>query len=829
MKKNTLSNTFISVVLLNLFISFFLINNKIIAQDVKQGSISGTLQEATNSEPVPYANISLVKSGTNEIILSAVSTEIGNFLLANVPNGKYDLKIQFIGFEDYIIKNIIIDENTKQKTLGQLLLKTSDTLETKVVEVTGQKEVQRAEIGSRVYNVGQDLVNKGGTAVDILQNIPSVQVDENNAVTMRGSGNLTVLINGKQSGITGASRQAVLDKIPASSIDRIEIITNPSAKYDADGGAGIINIILKQNQEDGMNGSVGANIGNNNRHNANLELSYKKNKINVFGNINFNQNGRINRISFLRNNYVPTLTIPNFQDQLRIAEGINNSFTGNLGLEYAINKKNTISFEANSSTTAKDRDENLRNNNEDINRNLNDYYIRNTLERGDELNSNYAFNYVRKLAKPRQELKFYASHARADEMERNNFDQTAYDKNGLQSLIPTFLQRNANNTLNQTSIFQLDYSQPIKKDFKIDFGAKSIIRQVNSDFSLEDFDRNTQNWVNNTQFSNKFDYLEQIHALYSQGGGKYKKWEFDLGVRLEQAYTTSKLVNTNETFTNNYFNIFPSAVVARKINDNQKLQVSYSRRINRPGFGQLNPFANISNPLVFRGGNPFLKPEFTDSYELGYIRDWEETSITTSVFYKKNTNVIQQILENTTLNGQPASIYRPNNINSSQNFGIEIIGSHKVKKWLSLNANFSYFRLIVDGTNFSPETSNNSYSWNTRLMMNFTLPQNWKIQTMVSYNGPTATAQGTSKDVFMSSIGISKQINKLTLNLRVVDIPQIQRRGGIVNTTQFTQDFGFRGNTRTIQIGANYRFGGNEKKRTKKREEGGFDAGGGEF
>ncbi len=817
------------LVLLSLFISFFLINNKIIAQNTKQGTISGTLQEAANNDAVPYANISLTKSGTNEIILSALSTEIGGFLLTNVPNGKYDLKVQFLGFEDYIIKNIIIDDNSKQKTLGQLLLKTSDTLETKVVEVTAQKEMQRAEIGSRVYNVGQDLVNKGGTAIDILQNIPSVQVDENNAVTMRGSGNITVLINGKQSGITGTSRQAVLDKIPASSIDRIEIITNPSAKYDADGGAGIINIILKQNQEDGMNGSVGVNIGNNDRHNANLELSYKKNKINVFGNVNFNQNGRISTISFLRNNFVPTAFTPSFQNQTRLIDNLSTSFTGNLGFEYAINKKNTISFEANSSTSARDRSENLRNNNEDINRNLNDYFLRNTTERGDELNSNYAFNYVRKFAKPRQELKFYASHARADDMERNSFNQDAYDKNGVQSLTPTQLQRNANNTLNQTSIFQLDYSQPIKKDFKIDFGAKSIIRQVNSDFSLEDFDRTTENWVNNAQFSNKFDYLEQIHALYSQGGGNYKKWEFDLGVRLEQAYTTSKLINTNETFTNNYFNIFPSAVVARKITDNQKIQASYSRRINRPGFGQLNPFANISNPLVFRGGNPFLKPEFTDSYELGYIRDWEESSITTSLFYKKNTNVIQQILENTTLNGQPASIYRPNNINSSQNYGIEIIGSHKVKKWLSLNANFSYYRLIVDGTNFSPETSNNSYAWNTRLMLNFTLPKNWKIQTMVAYTGPVATAQGTRKDIFMSSIGISKQIKLLTLNLRVVDVPQIQRFGGIVNTTQFTQDFGFTGNTRTIQIGANYRFGGIEKKRTKKRDEGGFDAGGGDM
>ncbi len=807
-----------------LLVAFFSVSSLLQAQAPDSG-IAGKIVDAGNSQPVEFAQIGLFKINETTPVGGVVTDEEGNFTFNNVAEGTYSLKIQFVGYEVYEVRNIIIGGEQKFARLGVVRLKPSG-VQLQEVQVTEQRDVMQSDLGSRQYNVSQDIMNAGGNATDVLRNIPAVQVDENGGLSMRGNGNVTVLINGRQSGLTGLNRQAVLERIPASTIERIEVITNPSAKYDADGGGGIINIILKKNMEDGFNGNVSTNIGNNDRYNGSLDLNLRKGKWNLYSNLNFNQDAREALVTLNRQNFVAGTTP--FIDQNRDFYNRRQNYTGTIGAEYSFNKYHTLGFEAVAGLSEGVRSEVLNNRNSDENRNLLNYFLRDTDERNEGNNYNFALNYTRKFDKPRQELKVSTSYTTQNGIENSNFNELGYLADNTVFYTNPVIQRSGNEDQNSLFLAQIDYYHPINDKMKLEAGAKSIFRDVDNDFLLQDFDFGGDFFFDNTGFTNRFQFKEQVHAAYVIFGAQLAKWDFDAGLRAEQTTMESILVTTGQRFNLDYFNLFPSATIAYKMPKNQKIQATYSRRINRPGFRQLNPFASFSNPLVLRSGNPFLRPEFTDSYEIGYLKDWDKGSFTFSPFYKRTTDVVQQLITRTE---GDTTVFRPENATVAENYGFEVIGNYRVGKWLSLNGDFSLFGLRVDGSNFDQEQANNIISWNTRMMANFTLPKSWRIQAMVFYRGPTATAQGERKDFFMNSIGVSKSIldNKGTLSLNVRDVAQTMRFGSTVRTQALFNDFTYRGNTRTIMLGFSYRFG-NAKQRQRKREggmDGGFD--GGEF
>ncbi len=779
-------------------------------------NIKGKVTDKKSKEAVPYANVFLFdKKDLSKAVNGATTEEDGSFEIQNVKAGSYVLRVQMIGYKDLQKE---LEVTTADVALGDLAMvgDNSDLIEK--IEVVAEKPLVQTDIGVRSYNVSQDLVNKGGTALDVLQNIPSVQVDENNNVTLRGASNLTILINGKQSGLAGSNPQSVFQRIPASSIERIEIINNPSAKYDAEASGGIINVILKKQQEDGFGGNVGFNYGNFGRYNGNFDINIKKGKWNVYGSLNGNRDTRLNSASVFRKNFIPNTTP--IIDQQRSIDRIGENYTGSFGIEFAPNAKNNFALEANWGGGNSNRLEILNNFNRDFDNTLLSTFIRTSDEFEYSFNQNYAFNYQRKLAKPKQELKVSTSLG----LSENNTDLNALQTGDIR-------QRTFENNNNQIWLLQVDYTHPLASDgWKIEAGYKNIFCNVRNDFILEDFDNFNALWLANSNFSNDFRFDEKVLGAYGILYGKMKKMEFEAGVRVEQTFTTSELLTTGQVFRNDYLNAFPNAAISYRLPKDQQIRIMASRRINRPGFRQLNPFASFSNPLTLRSGNPFLRPEYTNSFELGYLKDWKQASFTGSAFYRRTSNVIQPFIRQ--LAGD-TTLFAPENIATAENYGLELIGSYRVGKWLTLNADASFFRTFVNARNLDGESLNDVFSWNTRLNAIFNLPQNWRIQGMIMYRAPVATAQGTRKDLIMNSIGLSKQVwkNRGNFTFRVSDIAKSMRFGGTVNTPNLFNDFTFVGNTRTYMFGFSYRFGGEtrEKRNRQRREMQGGDMDGGDF
>lgn len=780
-------------------------------------SIKGKVTDKKSKEAVPYANVFLFdKKDLSKAVNGATTEEDGSFEIQNVKAGSYVLRVQMIGYKDLQRE---VEVTITDVSLGELAMvgDNSDVIEK--IEVVAEKPLVQTDIGVRSYNVSQDLVNKGGTALDVLQNIPSVQVDENNNVTLRGASNLTILINGKQSGLAGSNPQSVFQRIPASSIERIEIINNPSAKYDAEASGGIINIILKKQQEDGFGGNAGFNVGNFGRYNGSFDVNLKKGKWNVYTSLNGNRDTRMNSASVFRKNFIPNTTP--IIDQQRSIDNIGENYTGILGIEFSPNAKDNLSIEANWGGRKGDRIEILNNFNRDFDNSLLSTFTRTSDELESSFNQNYAFNYQRKLAKPKQELKVSTSLG----LSENNTELNALQTGDIR-------QRTFENNDNQIWLLQVDYTHPLASDgWKIETGYKNIFRNVRNDFTLEDFDNPNGLWLNNANFSNDFRFDEKVLGAYGILYGKIKKMEFEAGLRVEQTFTTSELLTTNQIFRNDYLNAFPNVAISYRLPKEQQIRFMASRRINRPGFRQLNPFASFSNPLTLRSGNPFLRPEYTNSFELGYLKDWKQASFTGSAFYRNTSNVIQPFIRQ--LAGD-TTLFAPENIATAENYGLELIGSYRVGKWLTLNADASFFRTFVNARNLDGESLNDIFSWNTRLNAIFNLPQNWRIQGMIMYRAPVATAQGTRKDLIMNSIGLSKQIwkNRGTFTFRVSDIAKSMRFGGTVNTPNLFNDFTFVGNTRTYMFGFSYRFGGETKERRNRQRremQNGGDMDGGDF
>lgn len=780
-----------------------------------QGKVSGRIIDS-EGKPLPFATVIGTIPEESQAFTGTSSDENGYFTLAFPRNGKYLVSIEFVGYETY---KKVVEINGKDVPLSTVILR-QDAQVLQEVEVVAEKETMQTGIGTLTYEVSKDLVNAGGSATDVLRNIPSVQVDENGALSLRGSQNVTILINGKQSALTGTGRQAVLERIPASSIERIEVITNPSARYDADSGAGIINIILKRPKERGLNGSAQLSIGNYDRYNAGIDLNYQTPKWNIFGSLNGRQDARIGNITVRRENFLPGTTP--FLNQDWEFYRMRRSGTATAGIEHFINDKHSLRLEGVFGLDDSYQNRTVYNASLDANRQLTDYFYRYSWENGNENNYGISFNYDWRIKGSDHTLAAYASYNQNMETESSNFEENYFLADGSTNG-EDFFQRSGNDNRNDMWVLQVDYKRPIQKNMKVEAGAKSIIREINRDFVLED--QLNGEWFTNTGFSNEFRYQEQVHAAYMLWAAKLGKWEMEAGLRAEQTYTESKLLNTGETFRLDYFNLFPSAALVYNIDDAKKIKTTYSRRINRPSFRDLNPFRSFSNPLVQRSGNPFLRPELTHSAELGYQQDWDKFNITVNTFYKYTQDVIQGVL------GQQSGdtvVYFPQNIASSQNYGGEIIFNFQPSRKLTWNVSGSYYRLIIDGSNLDESVLNDAYAWDVRSMLTLSLPGNWRLQGNVFYRSPSATAQGTRFAFFMNGIGVSKKVlqQKGTISLNVRDIAQSMRFGSERRTEALYNYFEFRGNTRTVMLSFQYNFGRQLKQRqNRRRGNGGFDGG----
>lgn len=757
------------------------------------GTIQGKVIDKNLQQPIPYATVA-IHDGADKIISGGISTDDGDFLISDIPKGSYTLKVQFIGYKTYS-QPIEISRKNKDINVGTILLEEeAESLDD--VTIIAERTTIEQKIDRKVINVGKDLTTTGGTAAEIMNNIPSVNVDQDGNIALRGNQNVRILIDGKPTNIDAAQ---LLKQIPSTSIKKIELITNPSAKYNPEGMSGIINIVLHKNSNIGFNGNLnlGLNYDKNARFNSSIDLNYRTGKVNLYGNYGNNITKRQNAGGVFRQDQ-------NYQTDFKFLDN-NKSHLFKIGLDYFINDHNTISVYTNQNlfdglTDGTTDITFLNNDQNDLSQNL--------LSDSDNLGSTYNFDYKHDFKKEGHNIEL--------EVDYNVFESDSDDRFNFAGGDGSFTNYNdlINNERKNTTI-NLDYVNPLSEKTKLELGYETRLRRTGNDYR-------------STLFSDsKYNYDRNIHSFYGTYGQNFEKWSYQLGARLEN-YEVEAVFNGEKIFEDDIFTVYPSGFINYTPGEKNSYQLSYSRRIDRPGLNQVNPIREWSTPRIISIGNPELNPQFTNSMEANYTRKLGKGSITGGVFYRIiNDEISQALVENPDV--EEGQILTFKNFDNNSSYGVEISSNYKVTKWWSFNASFDLYSQTQKGVVDNINREVDAVVYNFRLNNSFKATKNLTFQAFGFYRGEQEGILFKTKPFYFVNAGARYNFleGKGTFSINFNDIFNTMRFRFSANNP-YPQNGEFQGETQTVFLGLSYRFGsGKNRKASRKRRDNNEKSGGG--
>lgn len=774
----------------------------------KQFAIIGEVVDEQNI-PIPFVTIALYEVSDSVLITGGITDEEGKFEVHIAP-GKYHLKTSILSYQEKVIPYLSVEN--ENILLGTLALK-AGSQELEEVIVQGQKSTMILSLDKKVFNVGQDLANAGGTASDILRNVPSVAVDVEGNISLRGSNNVRILIDGKPSGLVSLKGGSGLQQLQASSIERIEVITNPSARYEAEGMGGIINIVLKKERKEGINGSFDLTAGYPENFAAAANVNYRRRNLNFFVNYSASYRKVPGRNTLYQELYSEGSTLITRQNSSSTLEGMYNN--AQAGIDFYLTETNilTASYTWRISKGKRFMDIRYRDYLSDET-NLQSITYRTQDEDETEPNSEYTLSYKKTFKREGHEL--YADVRFLDNWEASDqyFGQKTLNPDGSASDIKDVLQRSVNDETEKQFLVQIDYIQPFAKDGKFEAGLRSSSRDMTNAFSVTQ-QAEDDSWIALDSLTNNFLYEENINAVYGILGNKFNKVSYQMGLRAEWTDVTTTLEETNEVNPREYFNLFPSAHITYDLPRQHALQVSYSRRVRRPQYNDLSPFMTFSDSRNFFSGNPDLNPEFTNSFELGHIKDFEKGSFSTSIFYRHTTGKIMRIRRVNNL-GNASTL--PENLANENSYGVEFVTTFSPYNWWKIDGSLNFFRAIIDGSNLSTDFQSDTYSWLTLLNSRFTIGANTDFQLRGNYHAPQKTPQGSVKAIATLDAAISKDVlkNNGTITLSVVDVFNSRKYRSVAKGTNFLTEINSQGRLRQINLTFNYRLHQTKKKETSE-------------
>ena len=784
------------------------------AQNGKQHLLSGKVMD-NKGELLPYVAIGIFNIKDSSYTNGSATDIDGNFSL-KLANGKYYAKVSFLSFETKTISNIII--NNTDVSLPAIKLSPS-SLKIDEFEFVDEKKLMEIDLDKKVFNVDKDITSQGSNAAEVLNNVPSVSVDVEGNVNLRGSGNVRVLINGKPSGLTGTSTADALRQLQGSQIEKVEVITNPSARYDAEGEVGIINIVLKKDKRQGINGTVNIDLGYPNNYGAGFGLSYKKNAITIFSGYNASY-----RESPGFSNSYQTFTYSDTSfsysnNAIRGRENINHGF--NLGTEIYLNEFNSITLSGNGNVGTAYNIVDVEYTDYDNQKNPVQVVTRNEDE--DKILSSYdlAFNYRKTFTKPDQLLTFDAQYS----TNRDDEESIIVQNNSINSVDNTYTSV-YNYEGSKNILLQSDYIHPLPNKAKFEMGFRGNYKTVDDDYQVSLMNKSTNQFEIDYGLKNLLLYTENISAGYAMFGQKLNKFSYQLGLRTEFSDVTTEFVATNEVNRRTYLNLFPSSHLSYIVKNDNAIQLSYSRRLKRPQHWWLLPFYSISDSRNNFYGNPNLNPEYTDAFELGYLNYFKKGSLLSSVYYRYSTGVTERILVSD-ITGTTKRI--PANIGFRNAYGVEFSGSYQIKKWWDIRGDFNFFREITDGNYQGKVYFSDTYTWNSKLISKWTIKKKLGFQSSFDYNAPQKTTQGEQLARYALNLGASIDILKGngTLSLNASDVFNTRKRRSIDYGTNFYSEGEFQWRSRFFRLSFTYRINQTKKQADKNRRNNEFDDGGG--
>jgi len=809
----------------------------------KDVTITGKVIDKDVNQPLEYATVAFFSKTENKIVTGGITDLEGNFSIA-VPTGTYDITVEYISYKKLTLSDRNLDKDTNLGTLGIVI----DAQSLNEVTVVAERTTVEIKLDKKVYNIGQDLTTSGGTVSDALNNVPSVSVDIEGGISLRGNENVRILINGKPSAMAGFGDTNVLSQLPAEAIERVEVITSPSARYDAEGTAGILNIILRQKETLGFNGSLNLNVGDPDNYGVSANLNLRKEKYNLFTNLGWRyfdapRTSFSDATYFDRFNDEGELVSPEFERirEDQYVERLNRNYNGNIGIEYFINDKSSITG---SLFYRYGEDADLSSNESDRfnGGSLVEQTFRREKQTEEDNSYQFSLNYINKFDDAGQELTVDFQYGKDKEIQ-----ETGISENYLltQQINPDPFQREEVYTTEKQNeyLFQADYVLPIGEDSRFEAGYRDNYERQNTDYDLFQEDIATRNLFLNDTISNIFDYTEHVTAIYSQYGTKWGKFSFLLGLRLENtrlkgdidSRLTEEELNDafgfpiQTDFDNNYLGLFPTVNLIYNLADEDDKEESvtfgYNRRINRPRGWFINPFPSRSSRTNVFQGNPNLQPAFASAFDIGYLKRWDDLTLTTSIYYQHETDAFERVEENT---GQQTSdgidIIRtiPVNLSTNKRTGAELGVLYNPAKWLRLNSSFNFFQFETEGDFNGVDYGAKNTSWFARFSSKVTLPAKIDWQTNAFYSGARQDAQTDTEGIFSMDLAFSKEIfkDKATIALNVRDVFNSRKRQALTTTEFFSRYSEMQWRPRQITLSIMYRFN-QQKKQQRNREQNG--------
>ncbi len=764
----------------------------------REGMVSGLVLESGSEIPMEFVNIVLFRARDSVMVTGTITDAAGKFNLKDLPFGRFYLTANFIGYEKLVVDSVMINPQSKSMNIGTIHLNlAATTLEG--VEIVADKDRVSYQIDKKIVNVSQDLKSAGGTAIDVLENVPSVKVDIEGNVTMRGSGNFTVLVDGRPSVLEASD---ALQQIPSASIDHIEIITNPSVKFDPDGTAGIINVVTKKTKSSGLNGIVNASIGTNNKYSGDILLNYRTGKLNFFGGVDYRKwNMRAEGES-------ENLTYSGDTTYYRLTDSRNrmnrDGYGFKAGMDYFLSDQATLTLSGKYGYYGFGRNRNGEMSfysdpviSEDYATSLN------TSER----EGNYyevTANYLQKLDAKGQKLEVmgFFSNRTGDDLEEQEETPTNADWESIGPAEDKIRTIEADNSFDY--LIKADYTLPFGEKSKLEAGYQSRFYIDEERYDFYDYDTLFNAWTENELYSNDVDFRRDIHALYSTYANEWKGFGFQLGLRGEYSYRSVKNIKSAEASILERFDLFPSVHLSKGFLENQQVMLSYSRRINRVRAQMLDPFVSYMDPYNIRQGNPDLRDEYIDSYDLGYQYKFEKSFIALDVYYRVTHNLISRI---TTMQDNGLLLTTFENQDKDHTLGSELTWNGDVTKWLNLFATADVFYYRLQGESEGNTVDEDNFTWETRLTASIKLKHDIRFQLTGSYEGPNITVQGREEGYFMSSLSARKDFfeRKLSVTLTGRDIFRSAKQEQTTSGDGFYNYSRFQRESPMIMLNVSYR------------------------
>ena len=825
--------TFKKIPFFSILLIFFLSLTATTFGQSKQFSISGKVMDDALNVPLEYATIAITRPNDPNFLDGGVTDINGDFSI-KVPPGVYNITIEFISYTSKNFTNKKVESNLDLGTI-KLGISSSSLDEVVVRAETTQVEVR---LDKKIYNIGKDLTTKGGTVSDALSNVPSVAVDVEGAISLRGNENVRVLINGKPSAMAGFGSTDVLGQLPADAIDRVEVITSPSARYDAEGTAGIINIILRKDKTLGFNGSVSTNVGYPESYGITANVNLRTEKYNLFNTTGYNY-----RSGPGGGNFDTRYFQGDFSRVLenRDYDRSNKGFNTNLGIEYYLNDKSSIT----ASTFFRYGD------GEDITTNLTQKFQNNALaqetlrrevESEEDKSFQFALNYVNRFNEEGHKLTMDFQYER-DEEEQPAFITENVRINNTDEETPFLPSEQVFTKEKQNEyLIQADYVLPIGEDSQFEAGYRGNFENEVTDYNLNIEEEATGRFVRNDTVSNIFDYTENVNALYTQYGTKFGDFSFLLGLRLENTqlkgkidsqFSEEELVNTfgfviDTDFDNNYLGLFPTVNLIYELGETENVTLGYNRRINRPRGWFINPFpSRASRTNVFQG-NPNLTPSYASAFDLGYLKRWKKITLTSSIYFQHETDAFERVQQGTGEFFEGIEIIRtiPINLATNERIGAEAGILYNPAKWLRLNGSVNFFQFKTEGDFNGIDYGSKNNSWFGRFSSKVSLPAKIDWQANAFYRGAQENSQTKSDGIFSLDMALSKDIFKerATLSFNVRDLLNSRKRNSLTTTDRFIQESEFQWRERQFTLTLIYRFNQKKKDQNRNRQnEGGDD------